>query len=141
MAGRPPIGYDVASIDIGITSEMPDLPGFAEHGVPAKPLGPFASAVGAVRAGRRGAASRSSARGVGGAELAMAMACAAAGPGRTTVRLVDRGRALEELPDRARSTLLERLAALGVELVEGATAAEVRADALVLETGASCRRS
>ena len=39
---RPPIAYDLASVNVGITSAMPDLPGFAEHGIPAKPLGPFA---------------------------------------------------------------------------------------------------
>ena len=44
VEGRPPIGYDVAPLDIGITSDMPDLPGFAEHAMPAKPLGPFAAA-------------------------------------------------------------------------------------------------
>jgi selenide,water dikinase len=36
------VPYDIASLDIGITSHMDGLPGFAEHGVPAKPLGPFA---------------------------------------------------------------------------------------------------
>jgi selenide,water dikinase len=36
------VSYDIASLDIGITSKMDALPGFAEHGVPAKPLGPFA---------------------------------------------------------------------------------------------------
>ena len=34
-AGRPPIAYDLCSIDIGITSDMPDLAGFAVHAVPA----------------------------------------------------------------------------------------------------------
>ncbi|APX21666.1 NADH dehydrogenase-like protein / Selenide,water dikinase [Salipiger profundus] len=43
VAGRPPVSFDVASVDIGITSEMPGLPGFADHAVPAKPLGPFAT--------------------------------------------------------------------------------------------------
>ena len=43
VQGRPPIAFDVASVDIGITSTMPQLPGFADHGVPAKPLGVFAA--------------------------------------------------------------------------------------------------
>ena len=51
VPGRPPIAYDVCSIDIGITSDMPDLPGFAEHAVPAKPLGGFAQAWSAYRDG------------------------------------------------------------------------------------------
>ena len=42
VTGRPDIAYDIASIDIGITSEMAEIPGFVEHAVAAKPLGPFA---------------------------------------------------------------------------------------------------
>ena len=42
VEGRPPIAYDVASVNVGITSDMPAVPGFIEHAVPAKPLGPFA---------------------------------------------------------------------------------------------------
>ena len=30
--------YDIASLDIGITADMTALRGFAEHGIPAKPL-------------------------------------------------------------------------------------------------------
>ena len=43
VEGRPPIGYDLLSVNVGITSDMPGLPGFGEHAVPAKPLGPFAA--------------------------------------------------------------------------------------------------
>ncbi len=46
---RPPIPYDIASIDIGITSAMPEIPGFTEHGIAAKPLGPFAARWAAFR--------------------------------------------------------------------------------------------
>ena len=44
LAGRPPIAYDIASLDIGIASDLPDLPGYAEHAVAAKPLGGYAEA-------------------------------------------------------------------------------------------------
>jgi len=37
------VAFDIASIDVGITSEMKSLPGFAEFGVPAKPLANFAT--------------------------------------------------------------------------------------------------
>ncbi len=36
------LAYDVASIDIGIASDLPQIPGYAEHGVAAKPLGAYA---------------------------------------------------------------------------------------------------
>jgi len=42
VAGRPPIRYDIASFDVGITARMPAIPGFAEHAVAAKPLDGFA---------------------------------------------------------------------------------------------------
>ena len=42
VPGRPPIPYDVCSINVDITSMMPGLPGFAEHAVAAKPLDGFA---------------------------------------------------------------------------------------------------
>ena len=35
LAGRPDIRYDLLSVDVGITSDMGNLPGFAEHAVPA----------------------------------------------------------------------------------------------------------
>ncbi|PIE07494.1 MAG: selenide, water dikinase SelD [Rhodobacterales bacterium] len=38
VEGRGEIGYDVASVDIGIHTEMPAIEGFAEHAVAAKPL-------------------------------------------------------------------------------------------------------
>ncbi|MEL7116845.1 MAG: bifunctional NADH dehydrogenase FAD-containing subunit/selenide, water dikinase SelD, partial [Pseudomonadota bacterium] len=40
VPGRPPVPYDVASINVGITSDLPSLPGFTTHAVGAKPLGP-----------------------------------------------------------------------------------------------------
>ena len=42
VTGRAPIAYDILSIDVGITSDMPALPGFTTHAVPAKPLDGFA---------------------------------------------------------------------------------------------------
>ena len=78
VEGRPPIRYDIASIDIGITSAMPDLTGFAEHGIPAKPLEAFASRWDQFRkealAGEVAPEVAVIGGGVAGAELAMAMA-------------------------------------------------------------------
>ena len=41
---RPPIRYDIASINIGVTSALSSVPGFDANAVPAKPLGQFAAA-------------------------------------------------------------------------------------------------
>lgn len=43
LAGRPPLAYDLLSLDIGIGSDLPHLPGFSEHAVAAKPLGAYAA--------------------------------------------------------------------------------------------------
>lgn len=42
LEGGRIIPFDVASIDIGITSELPDIPGFSDHAIGAKPLDVYA---------------------------------------------------------------------------------------------------
>ncbi|MCX8507396.1 MAG: bifunctional NADH dehydrogenase FAD-containing subunit/selenide, water dikinase SelD, partial [Rhodobacteraceae bacterium] len=42
VEGQAALAYDLLSIDIGVTSDMQTLPGFAQHAVPAKPLDGFA---------------------------------------------------------------------------------------------------
>ena len=44
LQGRAPLPYDLASLDIGITSDLPDLVGFADFTRSAKPLGDYARA-------------------------------------------------------------------------------------------------
>ncbi|WP_110813387.1 selenide, water dikinase SelD [Pseudoroseicyclus aestuarii] len=131
VAGRAPIGFDVASLDIGVTSAMPELPGFAEHAVPVKPLGAFATRWEAFRRAPGPVAVIGG--GVAGVELAMAMAH---GLGRRAeVTVIEHGRALAGTSGRARTLLLARLQALGVTLIEGAEVAKVEAEALVLADG------
>ena len=43
LASGRVISYHTASVDIGITSDLPDLPGFTNHATPAKPLDRFAA--------------------------------------------------------------------------------------------------
>ncbi len=128
VPGRPPIAYDVASVDIGITSDMPDLPGFANHAVPAKPLGPFADRWSAFLAGEGRARVAVIGGGVAGAELAMAMAHALGTAGREReVRLIDRGEVLRELTEPAQDRLYDGLARCGVQIVENAPIARIEA--------------
>lgn len=112
IEGRPDIAYDIASIDIGITTEMPDMPGFADHAIPAKPLDTFAHRWDAYRAAPTGDIAIIGG-GVAGAELAMAMAHGA--PGRD-VHLIDRGTPISELSPRARSQMITALNELGVSI-------------------------
>src|SRR5260221_6168306 len=41
LAARPPIAYDILSIDVGITPDLTSIAGAAEHGVAVKPIGAF----------------------------------------------------------------------------------------------------
>ena len=133
VPGRPPIAYDVASIDVGITSAMPALPGFADHAVPAKPLGPFASRWDAFRDHATDPRIAVIGGGVAGAELAMAMTHSLRQRGLTPVaHLIDRGRVVDTLGDTARGRMLAALAANGVTLVEDATVDRIAEGAVVL---------
>ena len=117
LAGRPPLPYDIASLDIGITSDLPDLPGFAEHTVSAKPLGPYAAlwdqflthAPAQPRLVIIGG-------GVGGVELALASAHRLRGTGRQPqITLLQSGpQALPGVSARGRRVLLAALQAAGV---------------------------
>ena len=94
VSGRPAVRYDVASLDIGVTSAMPELPGFAEHAVAAKPLGALADAWARFVADPP-AAPRMAVigGGVAGIELALAMAWRLRDRS-PRVAVVDAGRAL-----------------------------------------------
>ena len=134
VPGRPPIAYDYASVDIGITSDMPDLPGFTEHGIAAKPLGPFADRW------RRHLATDNGpvvviGGGVAGVELALAMEHAL--PHGTEVTIVEAGDALRGVSPSTASRLRAALRDTGISLVENTTVAEVRADEVILSDNRS----
>ena len=140
VPGRPPVRYDIASIDIGITSDMPALPGFSDNAVPAKPLGPFAARWSdfTARVTRGQAAPRVAVIGAGvaGVELALAMAHRLRTLGADpAVTLVERGRALAALGSRARSVLERRLIAAGITVMEHREIVRVDRDALRLADG------
>ncbi|NNU80844.1 selenide, water dikinase SelD [Halovulum dunhuangense] len=141
LAGRPPIRYDVLSLDIGITSDMPGLKGFAEHGVAAKPLQRFADRWAAfqqkVGAGRLAPRIAVIGGGVAGAELAMAMAHRLKTLGHAAqVTVLEAGDTpLRGVGPRAASRVLGRLKDMGITLRPGALAVEVTADGVILENG------
>ncbi|MFA3918296.1 selenide, water dikinase SelD [Ruegeria hyattellae] len=136
VPGRPPVAYDVASINVGITSDMPALPGFADYAVPAKPLGVFAQRWSAYLDGAGAARVVVIGGGIAGAELAMAMAHALRQRGRNAmVSIVDSATALAALGERAADRLLQALAALDVKLIEQTQIRSVHADHLTLSDG------
>lgn len=76
LPDRPDISYDLASIDIGVTSALLKVNGFAANGIPAKPLGAFALAWECFLSDAlpRHKSVTVIGGGVGGVELALAMA-------------------------------------------------------------------
>ncbi|MDH5528714.1 MAG: selenide, water dikinase SelD [Paracoccaceae bacterium] len=137
VPGRPPVPYDVLSVDIGITSEMPDLPGFAQHAVPAKPLDAFADRWQAfVEAAHAGEMQKNVAiigGGVAGVELALAAAFwLGSGAGVTVVEAAE---ALTVLGRGARAALLSHMQRTGIRLLTGVTVARIDAEAVQLADG------
>ena len=134
VTDRPDIAYDACSIDIGITSMMPNLPGFEDHAAPAKPLAPFAKRWDAFRGAHDTADIAVIGGGVAGVEVAMAMHHAMP---KATVRVIDRGRALEHVGRRGRQRLLYALQDRGVQLIENADVVSVQAQTVTLGDGST----
>lgn len=136
VPGRPPVGFDVASINVGITSDMPAMPGFADHAVPAKPLGTFASRWAEYLAGSGAASVVVIGGGVAGVELVMAMAHSLRTKERAgQVTLIDNTQALTATSEKAGATIRQAMADLGVELIEQAQIAHIAADHVALQDG------
>ena len=138
LAGRGPLDFDVAGVDVGITSDLPALPGAAHHATAAKPLGPFAAAwedFVARRPDRPRVVILGA--GLGGVELALAAAHRLRSQGgRAEVTLVDRSdRPLPALTASARGKALAALARAGVTLRLGCPVAGVGPDSVTLAGG------
>lgn len=128
------IPYDVASLDVGITSTMPSLPGFLEHGVPAKPLAAFAGLWQAFLNEHPSPKITIIGGGIAGCELAMAAAFALSKRGQSgDVSVVDRGAILGNIPQSARQKVRAGLKSYGITIVENATIKSVTKGGLELE--------
>jgi selenide,water dikinase len=138
LTHRPPVPYDLAAIDIGITSDLPTLPGALDHAVAAKPLGAYAARWEAFLA-RRLAYPRVTilGAGLGGVELALATAHRLQTQGaKAHVTLVDRGESpFPALSATARRTVIHALKTHGVTLRLGATVTAIGPDSVTLEGG------
>ena len=140
LADRPPVPYDVASLDIGITSDLPDLPGFAEHSVSAKPLGQYADGWQAFVA--RGLAHPRLVivgGGVGGVELALASAHKLRSLGSAPkITILQSGpQALPGVSAAARERLLRACAEYGIRVAVNSRPARATPEAVMLADGTS----
>lgn len=131
IEGRAPVAYDVASLDIGITSDMPEIPGFSEHGIAAKPLGPFATRW-ARHLEQGGGPVTVIGAGVAGTELAMAMRHSL---DSGEIRIVEADVPLVGIARPSRARLLAELSRQGIELIQNSQVSDVLPGAVVLDDG------
>jgi selenide,water dikinase len=114
------VTYDIASIDIGITTSLKNLSGFSEFGIAAKPLDHFAQCwqqfLQEVKQGSKRPQVAILGGGVAGAELALAMAYALRNIPETTIDLIDRSEILSEMHPRTRQIVLQKLKAYPIRL-------------------------
>lgn len=137
LANRPPLAYDIASIDIGIASDLPGLPGFADHATAAKPLGDYAESWQAFVARALpnphvvviGA-------GIGGVELALASRHRL-GPGATITLLEQAEAPLSGIGPATRRALLAHLAQARIPVLTKAAPARITDNAVILADGRS----
>ncbi|MGP6089514.1 selenide, water dikinase SelD [Antarctobacter jejuensis] len=133
VAGQPSIGFDIASIDIGISTRMPEVPGFTAHAVPAKPLDRFATAWRGFCDQDGPADVAVIGGGVAGAELALAMDHALTTKNRAhKIHLIERDHALSALRSPAARLMRRALQEAGVNLHENTKVQEVTATGVTL---------
>jgi selenide,water dikinase len=143
---RPPVPYDLLSINIGSTPSARQIPGAAEHAIPVKPIDGF---IGRFEEARlRVLAANGRARigvvggGAGGVELLLSLHrrltrdVAAAGfdpSGLTFTLITDSDDVLPTFPARMRRRFAEILRERGIRVLVGSKVTEVRADAVNVE--------
>ncbi|SDW70088.1 FAD-dependent oxidoreductase [Roseicitreum antarcticum] len=140
VPGHPPLRYDVAALDIGITSDIPSLPGYADHAQSAKPLGSYAAAwagyLDRLRAGTADPRIAIIGGGVAGVELAMAMAFRLRDHAGAEVTVLEAApNALPAVGRGARARLLRHMAGFGIAVRTNVRVVAVDADGVQLADG------
>ncbi|MFB6358102.1 MAG: FAD-dependent oxidoreductase, partial [Thiohalorhabdaceae bacterium] len=147
-AGRPPVAYDLLSLDIGSRPDTGSVPGAAEHAIPVKPIDRWLAQWDTVKA--RAVASGGAYRvavvgaGAGGVELVLAVRHALRGevaagggdPDRLRLDLVSADETvLPTFNPRARRKFARILAERGIQVHTGTPVAEVTPGQLHLTDG------
>ena len=143
LAGRPPLPYDVASLDIGSSVHGLGLPGVREHALATRPIGSFVERLEAAlaRAATAAPGGRPRLAVVGGGAAGVELAAGLAARLRSTgvdpiVALVsDDARLLRGQGARLAAAAARALAKRGVRVRTGARVEAVLKDALVLVGG------
>ncbi|GGH17724.1 hypothetical protein GCM10007036_19390 [Alsobacter metallidurans] len=145
---RPPVPFDLLSLDIGSSPNTGDIPGADQHAIAVKPIDRFLAAFEALRARvlAAGGARRFAmvGGGAGGVELLLAVqarlrqdvAVAGLDPNRLSFTLVSRGDdILEAFPESFRRKVAGVLKERGISVRTGAAVAAVSTGAVTLSSG------
>lgn len=145
---RPPVPYDLVSIDIGSTPNTAQVCGAIEHAIPVKPIDGFLARFLAMRervlARKTGSRIAVIGAGAGGVELMLSVAhrlrCEAreAGLRQEDLRFVlvsARAEILPTFPPAFRAAFREILNARGIAVIAGAAVTQVESRRLVLDDG------
>ncbi|MGB3687732.1 MAG: selenide, water dikinase SelD [Jannaschia helgolandensis] len=140
IEGWGDLKYDVASLDVGITAEMPEIEGFADHGTGAKPLGQYANRwrafLRAIEVGDTAPEVAVIGGGVAGVELSLAMAHALRNVSkRPVITVLEAADQTTGTGPKARARLMQAMDALGVTLQTGAQVKRITADHVALSDG------
>jgi selenide, water dikinase len=143
LVGRPPLPYDLCSLNIGSTVAGADLPGVREHALSTRPIGRFVSRLDAALAELAKTSRGRSPRvvvvgaGAGGVELAFCLHARLKSQGRSPgIHLLGAGP--HPLPGKHRRIVARVRAAAqerGITLSDGVRVASVEPDGVRLEDG------
>lgn len=142
VAGQADIAYDIASINVGITTEAPTIPGFTENALGAKPLARYTAEwekfLAEATAGTIAPDVVVIGGGVAGVELSLAMMHHLKANGVSDARVTILERAdtpLRGIGTGARKALLHHIQRLGVVLKTGAEVTYISPDQVCLANG------
>ncbi|WP_119680720.1 selenide, water dikinase SelD [Indioceanicola profundi] len=138
---RPPLPYDILSLDIGAAPDIGTVPGAARYTIPVKPVETFLAKLDALeqRFAKRPEPSRLAVVGGGaaGVEIALALWARFGGVGACgpDITLLTRGKLLPSFPDTARRRLAKELDRRGIRVTEHVAVTEVTDDTVALTDG------
>jgi selenide,water dikinase len=139
LAGRPPLSYDIVSIDVGAQPELDSVPGAAQYATPVKPVSGFWRRWQALheRITGDGAGHRIAVvgGGAGSVELVLAMAHRLQGKAPVFDLWCGTPKILPEYNSRARRSVMAALQRHGINVHLDARVAAVEQGALVLADG------
>ena len=133
LENRPPVAFDLASINVGSTPNLESVPGAAQHATPAKPVPAFLASWDKLKSAASGRTARVLVVGAGAGGVEVALAMKARLGSALEVTLIHQGSAI--LPTHApgvRKRLLAALRHAGVTVVTGEPVIEVHDSGLTL---------